>query len=119
MPAKTSLLLTVDHRQGALADCLDAFASAGLNLSKLESRPQPEIPWQYLFYLDVEANVTDPRMNEALERVHAPLKIDQAAFNEMAMLLRETLEDFNVDDSDIAVIDNEIKTRARFVISHG
>ncbi len=44
---------------------LDAFAAADLNLSKLESRPQPELPWEYLFYLDVEANAEDPRMREA------------------------------------------------------
>jgi chorismate mutase/prephenate dehydratase len=69
VPAKTSILLTVDHRQGALAACLDAFAAADLNLSKLESRPQPEVPWEYLFYLDVEANVEDPRMLEALDRI--------------------------------------------------
>ena len=55
--------------------------------------------------------------NEQLERVHALLKIDQASFNEMALLLRETLEDFGVDDSDVAAIDNEIKNRSRFVIS--
>ncbi len=69
IPAKTSLLLTVDHTQGALAECLDAFAAAGFNLSKLESRPQPEVPWRYLFYLDVEANVADPRMAETLDRI--------------------------------------------------
>jgi chorismate mutase/prephenate dehydratase len=69
VPAKTSLLLTVDHRQGALAECLDAFAVAGLNLSKLESRPQPEVPWEYLFYLDVESNADDPRMVAALVEV--------------------------------------------------
>jgi chorismate mutase/prephenate dehydratase len=59
----------VDHRQGALAECLDAFSVAGLNLSKLESRPQPEVPWEYLFYLDVEANAGDPRMEAALVQV--------------------------------------------------
>ena len=69
IPAKTSLLLTVDHTQGALAECLDTFAAAGFNLSKLESRPQPELPWRYLFYLDVEANVADPRMADALDRI--------------------------------------------------
>jgi chorismate mutase/prephenate dehydratase len=69
VPAKTSLLLTVDHRQGALAECLDAFAAAGFNLSKLESRPQPELPWRYLFYLDVEANIQDQLMATTLDRV--------------------------------------------------
>ncbi len=69
VPAKTSVLLTVDHRQGALAECLNAFSEAGLNLSKLESRPVPDMPWEYLFYLDVEANAEDPRMVETLNRV--------------------------------------------------
>lgn len=69
VPAKTSLLLTVDHRRGALAECLDAFAAAGFNLSKLESRPQPDLPWRYLFYLDVEANAGDPQMVETLARL--------------------------------------------------
>jgi chorismate mutase/prephenate dehydratase len=69
VPAKTSILLTVDHRKGALAECLDAFAAAELNLSKLESRPQPEMPWEYLFYLDVEANAEDPKMAAALDQV--------------------------------------------------
>jgi len=55
--------------------------------------------------------------NEQLERVHHLLKIDQAAFNEMALLLHEALEDFGMDDIDIAAVDNEIKNRSRFVIS--
>ena len=55
--------------RGAASPNLDAFAAAGFNLSKLESRPQPEVPWRYLFYLDVEANVEDPRMAETLDRI--------------------------------------------------
>lgn len=57
--------------------------------------------------------------DEALERVHQPLKIDQAAFQEMVMLLQETLEDFELDDSDINAISNEILRRERFVITRG
>jgi chorismate mutase/prephenate dehydratase len=67
--AKTSLLLTVNHRHGALAECLNAFAREGLNLTKLESRPLPEQPWEYLFYIDVEGNVADPRLSAALTSV--------------------------------------------------
>jgi 3-deoxy-7-phosphoheptulonate synthase len=64
--AKTSLLLTVNHRHGALAECLNTFAREGLNLTKLESRPLPERPWEYLFYLDVEGNLADARLGAAL-----------------------------------------------------
>jgi len=67
IPAKTSLLLTVNHHHGALAECLQAFAREGLNLSKLESRPLPQRPWEYLFYIDVEGNVQDERMRGALD----------------------------------------------------
>ncbi len=69
LPAKTSLILTVNHRHGALADCLQAFARHGINLTKLESRPLPERPWEYLFYVDVEGNVDDDRMVKALDGV--------------------------------------------------
>ena len=65
--AKTSLLLTVNHQHGALAECLQAFAREGLNLTKLESRPLPQRPWEYLFYIDVEGNVRDERMRTALD----------------------------------------------------
>ncbi len=65
--AKSSLLLTVNHQHGALAECLRAFAKEGLNLTKLESRPLPQRPWEYLFYIDVEGNVRDERMRTALD----------------------------------------------------
>jgi chorismate mutase/prephenate dehydratase len=67
IPAKTSLLLTVNHQHGALAECLQAFAREGLNLTKLESRPLPLRPWEYLFYIDVEGNIRDERMQTALD----------------------------------------------------
>jgi chorismate mutase/prephenate dehydratase len=54
IPAKTSLVFTTRHRHGALARCLDILAEHDLNLSKLESRPVPRRPWEYLFYVDFE-----------------------------------------------------------------
>jgi hemoglobin len=55
--------------------------------------------------------------NDMLERVHRPLKVTQEAFDEVAFLLKETFEDFDVEEVDINSIMNEIHNRARFVIS--
>jgi len=60
IPAKTSLVFTTPHHQGALAECLNLLAEHGLNLSKLESRPVPRRPWEYLFYVDLEGTIHDP-----------------------------------------------------------
>ena len=59
VPAKTSLVLTTPHRHGALAHCLAMIADRGLNLTKLESRPVPRRPWEYMFYLDFEGSLAD------------------------------------------------------------
>jgi chorismate mutase/prephenate dehydratase len=57
IPAKTSLVFTTPHREGALAHCLHLLAKHGVNLTKLESRPVPKRPWEYLFYADIEGSV--------------------------------------------------------------
>ncbi len=69
LPAKTSLLLVTDHRQGALVACLTALTDQGVNMTKLESRPRPGSPWQYQFYLDVEGNLDSQAVQKALERI--------------------------------------------------
>jgi len=73
LPHKTSLLLTTAHKKGALARCLDALAQHGVNLTKLESRPSAERPWQYLFYLDHEGGLHEQHVDLALRelRKHA------------------------------------------------
>ena len=55
--------------------------------------------------------------NDVLERAHAKLKIDERAFKEVWVLLRETLEDFDFESDDIASIEGEFKSRAKYIIS--
>ena len=55
--------------------------------------------------------------DEVLRRVHAPLKISQSEFAEMAFLLRETLEDFDLDEADIDHVDSEIRKRGEAIVS--
>jgi prephenate dehydratase len=65
-PDKTSLVFGVGHVAGSLFRCLGAFAERHLNLTKLESRPRPGRPWEYVFYADVDAAARTPEMVEAL-----------------------------------------------------
>ena len=51
---KASLFFRAPHTPGSLARVLGLLAAHGLNLSKLESVPQPGQPWHYGFHVDVE-----------------------------------------------------------------
>lgn len=51
---RLSLVLRLPHQSGALASMLALFADRGINLSKIQSRPDPNQPWSYLFYLDAD-----------------------------------------------------------------
>ena len=68
---KTSLLLWLDHQPGMLASALQAFASRGINLTSLQSRPERTAAWRYKFYLDVQGSASDARLSEALEALEA------------------------------------------------
>jgi prephenate dehydratase len=68
-PDKSSLVFGVGHVAGSLHRCIGAFAERHLSLSKLESRPRPGRPWEYVFYADVETAADDPAMIEALGEV--------------------------------------------------
>jgi len=66
-PCKTSLIFVSRHEQGALMRSLDVLGNSGHSMTKLESRPRPGRPWEYMFFLDFEGNVADPRTAGALD----------------------------------------------------
>jgi hemoglobin len=57
--------------------------------------------------------------DEHLERVHAHLGITDPAFQELGLLLRETLEDHDFDESDIALVMSEVMARRPVIVAGG
>jgi prephenate dehydratase len=51
---KISLAFSVENRPGSLVAALSEFSTLGTNLTKIESRPVPGKPWEYIFYVDCQ-----------------------------------------------------------------
>lgn len=66
---KLSLVFELDHRPGALHKSLEPFARRGINMMKIESRPVHGRPWQYRFYLDLQASRQNMDARAALEEL--------------------------------------------------
>ena len=74
---KTSLLLALPERAGALHGALSLFARHSINLTMIQSRPQRDRPWAYVFFVDFEGHRDDARVRRAL-----------AALERQALLLK-------------------------------
>lgn len=67
--AKTSIIMTVRHEEGALLSALNIIHRHHINLTKLESRPRPGHPFEYFFYVDFEGNIDDLNTKSMLEEL--------------------------------------------------
>jgi len=67
--SKTSLVFRTRNIPGFLYQSLGAFATRGINLSKLESRPAKDMPWEYIFYVDFEGHADDKTCKQALDEL--------------------------------------------------
>jgi len=66
---KTSIVLAIKDRVGALYDLLYPFKTARINLTKIESRPSKRKAWQYYFYVDFNGHAGEPRVQRALRAI--------------------------------------------------
>jgi len=66
---RISLMLTLEHRAGSLFEVMKRFAEAGINLTKLESRPIAGTDFEFMFYFDIEGSVFDERIATVLQQV--------------------------------------------------
>ncbi len=66
---KTSLVFSTAHTRGALRQVLEVFDRAGLNLTRIESRPAPGRLWEYVFLADLEGHRQDEAVAGALRGI--------------------------------------------------
>jgi chorismate mutase/prephenate dehydratase len=57
------------NRPGAMHDLLTPFASNGVSMTKLESRPSRTGLWEYVFYVDIEGHQSDAKVTAALAQL--------------------------------------------------
>jgi chorismate mutase/prephenate dehydratase len=69
IPCKTSVVMATGNEPGSLLEALLIFRDNGINLTKLESRPIIETPWEEMFYVDFEGNLADERAQKAIDEV--------------------------------------------------
>ena len=122
VPCKTSLILVTRHEEGALLRCLEILSGSGHSMTKLESRPRPGKPWEYMFFLDFEGNVADPRTASALDEMRSSALYIKVLGSYPAKALREqaqpgrlpgAAEDKSPAEQLEAVVASEAKPRAR------
>ncbi len=68
---RTALMVELNHRPGALYEGLSYFAGAGVNLTHIESRPIPERPFEYRFFLMLDGHAEDAAVVRALSELRA------------------------------------------------
>ena len=68
---KTSLVLSIPDRPGALQECLEPFSRRKINLVKIESRPSRVKAWEYWFFVDVIGHYEDEPIQEAIAELES------------------------------------------------
>ncbi len=68
---KTSLILAVPNRAGAVYQMLTPLAQSGVSMTRFESRPARTGQWEYYFYVDIQGHREDPPVAQALEALQA------------------------------------------------
>ncbi len=68
---RTTLAFAVRNEPGTLLRALQAFASRGVNLSSLESRPSRTAAWEYVFWADIDADAGEPACAAAMDDLRA------------------------------------------------
>lgn len=66
---RTSVMFSIKDEVGALFTMLEPFRAAGINLTRIESRPSKKRAWDYIFFVDLEGHVSEERVSKALKEL--------------------------------------------------
>lgn len=66
---KSSILISIENKSGALSKVLKIFESGKINLTQIQSRPNKFDKWQYSFFLDFEGHRTDPKIKNLISKL--------------------------------------------------
>jgi chorismate mutase/prephenate dehydratase len=71
---KTSLVVSVKDQSGALLNLLKPFQDHRINLTRIESRPSKRRAWDYVFFIDLEGHIRDPKVEAALKEIESQVR---------------------------------------------
>ena len=77
---RITLMLSLPHRPGSLAEIISKFAAIDVNLTKLESRPIPGVDFEFRFIFDFEASPEDPSVQSLLSELSQDPEIEHFVF---------------------------------------
>ena len=66
---KTSCFFALKNKPGALLDSLLPLKENNINMTKIESRPSKESAWEYVFFVELEGNLSEKRITDAIEKI--------------------------------------------------
>jgi len=68
---KTSIMVSAPNKVGSLFELLKPLYDAGVDMSRIESRPSRQTNWEYVFFIDMIGHVDDPKVTSALEELES------------------------------------------------
>lgn len=71
---RTSIIFALEHKPGSLYQVLKEFSRKSINLTRIESRPTKETPWEYYFYVDFDGHYNDEKVTLTLNRIKTQTK---------------------------------------------
>jgi chorismate mutase / prephenate dehydratase len=105
---KTSLVLATKHVEGALVRCLNVLAKHHLNLTKIQSRPRQNVPWEYTFHIDFEGNINSAVVKDALNELTAEVSYMKILGSYPVKILPGYLRNMEKAENDSAPITEDL-----------